>query len=104
MAYHASEKAPGQHLTVFVRCRGGTIVEVDVSDLQVEVREHAAPPAERMPVLAYMEKTWDAAIQQNLTDRVENLFPEITKGIRRYNKKEKQKRRKKMKRLRRSAQ
>lgn len=98
------DSSPGSHLTAWLRCRGGTFLEVDVCDLAntaVTTVHHTSVPREKMDAMLYLEKTRSTAVQQNIVDNIDCLFPEITKGLRQFNKKTKQKRRKKMKRAKR---
>lgn len=93
------DNSPGSHLTTWLRCRGGAMIEVDVSDLlDTTITTHSLPPNEKMDCMLYLEKTRSTAIQKNIVDEIDRLFPEITKRLRQFNKKMKQKRRKKMKR------
>ena len=93
------DKSPGSHLTAWLRCRGGTFLEVDLCDLDLLVTHHATPPTEKMDAMLFLEKTRESAVQQNLVQEMDSLFPEITQRLRRHHKKQKQKRRKKMKRI-----
>lgn len=96
------DSSPGSHLTAWLRCRGGTFLEVDVCDLtNTVITVHDSPPREKMDSMLYLEKTRSTAVQQNIVDSIDCLFPEISKRLRQFNKKTKQKRRKKMKRAKR---
>ena len=96
------DSSPGSHLTAWLRCRGGTFLEVDVCDLtKTIITVHDSPPSEKMDSMLYLEKTRSTAVQQNIVDNIDCLFPEISKRLRQFNKKTKQKRRKKMKRAKR---
>ena len=85
------------HLTVWVPCKNASYVEIDICDTDILIREHDKLPDESIDAMLYLSQNRMSAIQQNATDKMDNIFPSLTKQLRLLNKKIKQKERKKRK-------
>lgn len=88
---------PHIHLTVWIPCKNLSYVEIDICDSDILIREHDKLPDESIDAMLYLSQNRMSAIQQNATDKMDNIFPPLTKQLRLLNKKIKQKERKKRK-------
>ncbi len=85
------------HLTVWVPCKNDSYVEIDICDTDILIREHEQLPDVSIDAMLYLSQNRMSAIQQNATDKMDSIFPPLTKQLRILNKKNKQKERKKRK-------
>lgn len=89
------------HLTVWIPCKNTSYVEIDICDMDILIREHDQLPDVSIDAMLYLSQNRMSAIQQNATDKMDSIFPPLTKQLRFLNKKIKQKERKKRKKTKR---
>jgi hypothetical protein len=105
----AKENQPGRvipvdgnektHFSAFMRTRGGTVLEVDLCDVDITFRQHPAErPVQGMGALAYLAESRASAIRTDTATTMENTLSATATTIRGLKKKQKMKARKKNKR------
>ena len=49
-------------------------LEVDICDVDVEIREHASMPTERLACTTYLQQTRSTAVRQNITKTMDAMI------------------------------
>lgn len=89
---------PDKHLTVWMKTRGMGILEVDLSDVNIEIRlRNEFPPEVSHPkqIIRHMRTT---LVQQNNVAVIDNLIENVKGALKKYKRSAKEKRRKRDKR------